>query len=87
LGLPAVTLILADNQRALAQRMDAEGLTLAVEAFKPGFARRFVEAFERLAGDETLRRSMSSRLAALCDGLGVERIAEAMSRPPGRHGS
>jgi spore coat polysaccharide biosynthesis predicted glycosyltransferase SpsG len=78
LGLPAVTLILADNQRDLAWRMDADGLTLAVEVQAPDFEGRLGEAFLRLSRDGALRAAMSGRLAELCDGLGGARAAEAM---------
>ena len=82
LGLPGVTLILADNQRELALRMQAQGLTLAVDADAPDFEARLREAFASLAADATVREAMSHRLAELCDGLGAQRVAEAMLPSP-----
>jgi UDP-2,4-diacetamido-2,4,6-trideoxy-beta-L-altropyranose hydrolase len=78
LGLPGVTLILADNQRDLALRMAADGLTLAVEAGAPGWKGQLTATVSALARDAAQRSDMSARLAALCDGLGAERAAEAM---------
>lgn len=78
LGLPGVTVILADNQRDLALRMDADGLTVAVDAAPPDFEARLREAFGRLAEDAGLRGVMSARLADLCDGFGAQRVAEVM---------
>ena len=78
LGLPAVTVILAENQRALAQRLNADGLTLMVEAALPSFEASLTSAFGRLARDADLRGGMGAKLAGLCDGQGAERVAEAM---------
>ena len=78
LGLPAVTVVLADNQRDLARSMAADGLTLAVDTHLPNFEAKLVEAFKTLAGDVALRPAMSARLAGLCDGQGAGRVAEAM---------
>lgn len=78
LGLPAVTVILADNQRPQARVMDATGLTLAVERDGPDFEGRLRAAWSRLAGDAGLRTQMGARLAGLCDGRGAERAADAL---------
>jgi UDP-2,4-diacetamido-2,4,6-trideoxy-beta-L-altropyranose hydrolase len=78
LGLPAATIILADNQRDLALRMEAGGLTVAVDAGSPGWQARLKRAFAALAADGSRRRAISTRLAAHCDGLGSERVAAAI---------
>jgi len=86
LGLPGVTVILADNQRDLALRMQANGLTVAVDGADEAFEARLREVFERLVEDAGLRGAGSVRLAELCDGLGVVRAAEVMllASDPGR---
>jgi UDP-2,4-diacetamido-2,4,6-trideoxy-beta-L-altropyranose hydrolase len=78
LGLPAVTIILADNQRPMAQAMAAAGLCLAVDATNPDFEARLAEALHTLIHDAARRRSISEASAAICDGLGAGRMAEAM---------
>lgn len=78
LGLPTVTLILADNQRDMAMRLDAAGVTLALDARWPGLEARLSDAVARLARDDALRAGLSAASAALCDGLGAERAAEAL---------
>jgi UDP-2,4-diacetamido-2,4,6-trideoxy-beta-L-altropyranose hydrolase len=78
LGLPAVTVILADNQRPMAQAMARDGLTLAIDAAGPDFAARLAGAVQTLITDAALRRGVSEKSAAACDGLGAERVAEAM---------
>lgn len=78
LGLPAITLIVADNQRDLAMRLDGAGVTLALDARWPGLEARLVEMWARLAGDEALRLGLSRTSAALCDGMGAGRAATAL---------
>ena len=78
LGLPTVTLILADNQRDMAMRLDAAGVTLALDARWPGLEARLADAMARLVRDDGLRAGLSAASAALCDGLGAARAAEGL---------
>lgn len=78
LGLPTVTLILADNQRDMAMKLDAAGVTVALDARWPGLEGRLVEAVGRLVRDDGLRARLSARSAEICDGLGAERVAKAL---------
>lgn len=78
LGLPTVTLILADNQRDMAMKLDAAGVTLALDARWPGVEERLGDAIGRLVADDALRTGLSARSAEICDGLGAERVAEAL---------
>ncbi|MFI4935461.1 MAG: UDP-2,4-diacetamido-2,4,6-trideoxy-beta-L-altropyranose hydrolase [Caulobacterales bacterium] len=79
-GLPSATLILADNQRAMAQRMADAGLTLAVDAAAPDLGHQLVRAWRTLTDDLALRWRFTERSADLCDGQGADRIAEAILR-------
>lgn len=83
LGLPAVTVILADNQRDLTLRMEADGLTIAVDGSDGDFGARVRKAFEGLA-KEGRRDAISDLLSELCDGLGAPRIANLMFPSPSR---
>ena len=78
LGLPTVTLILADNQRDMAMKLDAAGATLALDARWPGLEGRLADAVDRLVSDDALRAGLSARSAEICDGLGAERVAESL---------
>ena len=78
LGLAAIDLILADNQRAVALDLDRQGATLAIEVQGDGFAQRMTTAFARLTAESDLRTALSRTSAALCDGLGAGRTAEAV---------
>ncbi len=76
LGLPSVSLILADNQRDLTMKLDDRGATLALDARWPGFEARLAAAFGRLRGNAGLRARLGETSAALCDGQGAGRAAE-----------
>lgn len=78
LGLPTVTLILADNQRDMAMKLDAAGVTLALDARWPGLEGRLADAVGRLLRDAGLRAGLSAKSAEICDGLGAERVAEGL---------
>jgi UDP-2,4-diacetamido-2,4,6-trideoxy-beta-L-altropyranose hydrolase len=77
LGLPSLTVVLADNQRAQARSLSGQGLTLAAEA-GADLAAGLVSGWTRLVGDARLRRSMSRLGMAICDGQGARRVAAAI---------
>ena len=75
LGLPSLTVVLADNQRENASALANAGATLAVAPPSGDFERRLRAAFSVLAADADVRAGMSEAAAALCDGLGAQRVA------------
>jgi UDP-2,4-diacetamido-2,4,6-trideoxy-beta-L-altropyranose hydrolase len=83
LGLPTITVVLADNQRANAEALAGQGASLVLDAgdtplpLPTGevFQSRLRETFLRMAEDEGLRTDMTRAAAALCDGQGAERVA------------
>lgn len=78
LGLPAIMLILADNQRAAAHGLESRGAALALDVAAKGFEGALEEDLARLLADDALRRGMALAAAQICDGRGAERAAEAM---------
>jgi UDP-2,4-diacetamido-2,4,6-trideoxy-beta-L-altropyranose hydrolase len=78
LGLPSISLILADNQRQLALDLDRMGAVLAVEAWGKEVSKALPAAFARLASDGRLRSRLSETSASLCDGQGAGRVADAV---------
>jgi UDP-2,4-diacetamido-2,4,6-trideoxy-beta-L-altropyranose hydrolase len=76
LGLPSLTVIVADNQRENTAALAREGATLAIAPPSSDFDARLAAGFERLVADARLRAAMSASAAALCDGLGASRVAE-----------
>ena len=76
-GLPTVALILAANQRAVGEQLDALGAATCVHDLAA------LEAGLRaLADDAEKRATMSERAAALVDGQGATRIADALALLP-----
>lgn len=73
LGLPTVTLILANNQRLVAQELaKAEAVALRES---PADAAACIRA---LLDDEPRRQRMTAAAAAITDGEGAERVAEEL---------
>jgi UDP-2,4-diacetamido-2,4,6-trideoxy-beta-L-altropyranose hydrolase len=72
LGLPSIVVPLADNQIAMTTLLDSYGALVSAELADLG------RAWTRLIGDAELRRSLAERSASLCDGLGAQRVAEAL---------
>jgi UDP-2,4-diacetamido-2,4,6-trideoxy-beta-L-altropyranose hydrolase len=78
LGLPSILLILADNQAPMARALDEAGVVVAIDARADGFEPRLTTAVERLFSDQELRCNLSQKAARLCDGLGADRVADAL---------
>lgn len=78
LGLPSISLVIAENQRELAQQLSGAGAVLSVQAEKGAFGPRLLSEWRRLLGDGDLRVRLARSSAGLCDGLGAERVADAV---------
>jgi UDP-2,4-diacetamido-2,4,6-trideoxy-beta-L-altropyranose hydrolase len=76
LGLPSLNLILAPNQEPNADAMAAAGAAWAVDGDAPDW--EFQQTLLPLLTDAALRAEMSRAAAALCDGLGADRVADAV---------
>lgn len=79
MGVPSVAVAVADNQRALVERLNERGVVLGID-YSPGG-----RVFEDLLGAAFLKLrnpALRARLAAAsreaCDGLGAARVAEAI---------
>jgi UDP-2,4-diacetamido-2,4,6-trideoxy-beta-L-altropyranose hydrolase len=75
LGLPSLTVIVADNQRENTVALARARATVTIAPPSADFDARLGAAFNDLASDARLRAAMSTAAAALCDGLGAERVA------------
>jgi UDP-2,4-diacetamido-2,4,6-trideoxy-beta-L-altropyranose hydrolase len=73
LGLPAVTLVVADNQRLVSQMLSQAEAAITVASVE-----EVGPAVLRLAEDASARARMSAAAAAITDGLGAARVADAM---------
>ncbi|WP_184716896.1 UDP-2,4-diacetamido-2,4,6-trideoxy-beta-L-altropyranose hydrolase [Caulobacter sp.] len=77
LGLPALTLILADNQAPSAHALAALGASPCLDVAAPDFEPAFIETVSALLANADHRAALSTASAAVCDGLGADRAAEA----------
>jgi spore coat polysaccharide biosynthesis predicted glycosyltransferase SpsG len=78
LALPALTLILADNQIAAARALEAAGVTACLDVNAADFETAFVALARSLIDDTDRRAALSAASATVCDGRGAERVAEAV---------
>ena len=80
LGLPSLVVVIADNQEPSAQALAAAGAALVVDARDANFEADLQAMLARLAGDADLRLQFAETSAAICDGQGAGRVAEACLR-------
>lgn len=77
LGLPSLLVVLADNQRGAAGALAEREAALVADLAAPDFEAAFDRHLMRLMRDAGLRRLLAANSAAICDGLGAGRTAEA----------
>ena len=77
LRLPTLAVIVAENQRRMIERLAQDGGLLSVDLDQPDFETALAAAYDRLQ-DAGLRRKLADRAAALCDGQGADRVAQAL---------
>jgi len=79
LGLPALTVTLAENQVAVARTVAESGATCDLGPVDGGFGKRLAGALGSLLADPSRRAKMSAAGRTLVDGRGPERMAAALS--------
>ena len=77
LGLPALLIILADNQRSGARALESAGAAVILGELST-FRDRLCAELERLHEDPDRLRRMSEASASVTDGLGVARVVQAL---------
>lgn len=82
LGLPNVVVVLADNQRACAAALDAQGCSVNLGWHEDCDEARIAEASADLVGDPKRRAEMSHAGMGLVDGEGVERVTRRVTMEP-----
>jgi spore coat polysaccharide biosynthesis predicted glycosyltransferase SpsG len=78
LGVPAVVVTVADNQRAVAEPVIARGAAIDGGWAGPDTARQTAQLARDLLGDAELRAKLSKAGRALIDGRGVWRAVDAL---------
>lgn len=81
MGLPALVIILADNQRAVAEGLDEAGVVVNLGWYEDLAATDITQALVSLAGAADQRTEMSQRGRELVDGKGNDRVlSELLAR-------
>lgn len=75
MGLSSVTVILAENQRAIAEALAKYKAGLLVDI--PQVTEELAGLIEMYAGDVEMRQLLSQNAAQVCDGGGADRVASA----------
>ena len=79
LGLPSLTIILAENQRVIAERLSESGASLlAGNINEPGVEKNIVEALCMLQQHPATLRKISARAAEMTNGLGIQRVVDIL---------
>lgn len=78
LALPTLTLILADNQVAVAKALAEAGASPNLDISDAGFEAAFGQRIDQLIADASLRAALSAASAEVCDGGGAGRVAAAI---------
>lgn len=78
MGVPSVSIVLAENQRPAAQALSDDGVFLDLGWHENVNATGIVHAVMELSGDCARRQEMAGRGQELVDGLGASRVAREM---------
>ncbi|MBI5328834.1 MAG: UDP-2,4-diacetamido-2,4,6-trideoxy-beta-L-altropyranose hydrolase [Deltaproteobacteria bacterium] len=76
IGLPSIVMILADNQKEIAEELEREDVVVNLGWHEDVKERNIRNAVENLLTDSDKRKKMRSKGKALVDGRGVERTIE-----------
>ena len=81
MGLPSLVCIMADNQRDVAESLEAAGAISVWESRS-----ELKEKLDMYEGDHALHRSAIAAAADVCDGLGLDRVVSRFDPgPAGQH--
>jgi spore coat polysaccharide biosynthesis predicted glycosyltransferase SpsG len=78
MGLPAITITLADNQRDIASALSDAGVSVNLGWHDDVTADAVQAAVTRLIGDQEERQRMGTTGQKLIDGQGASRVVDAM---------
>lgn len=77
-GLPALGIIIADNQQGIAEKMDELGIVKTIGWYNKLSKDNFLREFNNLCNDYIERERMSFKAKKIIDGLGVKRIVNEL---------
>jgi UDP-2,4-diacetamido-2,4,6-trideoxy-beta-L-altropyranose hydrolase len=80
MGLPNIALVLSDNQEAVAENVNALGVSLNLGRYSDIQPGTLSQELSRLITSPALRKEMSDRGRAFIDGNGASRVVRTMQR-------
>lgn len=83
MGVPAIVIPVADNQRGVAREAQRLGLALSLEHEQDLSTERLRSVIRDLRRDSASRRRMTTTGQATIDGFGAERVVSAITRAQG----
>lgn len=78
-GLPALMVVAAGNQRNIARRLSEAGAGITISDSADFTEETMAQAYTAVAGDITRLRTMARAAAGVCDGRGAGRVIENMT--------
>lgn len=78
MGVPSLSIVLAENQRLIAERLAGMGLIRLLGDTQAATSGAISAALNALANDREVRLSMAEQGRRMVDGLGARRVVEAM---------
>jgi UDP-2,4-diacetamido-2,4,6-trideoxy-beta-L-altropyranose hydrolase len=78
LGMPTLMLVLAENQKTIAQNIAAAGAAINLGSIEQLTAEALADELYRLHSDKQHYLSMAEHAIAVCDGMGCERVLMAI---------
>jgi UDP-2,4-diacetamido-2,4,6-trideoxy-beta-L-altropyranose hydrolase len=78
LGLPALLIVLADNQQGVADELGKQGIMVQLGRSSDLARSTIANQLRSLAGSPVIRREMSGHGRALVDGRGADRVVSAL---------
>lgn len=77
LGVPCIIMVLADNQRYIANELEKANSALAIEFTVDDFSQQLKKALVHCLNSYNLKK-ISQRAASVCDGSGASRVKEIL---------
>lgn len=81
MSLPTISIVLAENQKTIAQNLEAAGAIIDLGLMMNITKNQFVDIFNSLIKNVELYDSLSKNSKLLCDGLGCNRIIAEVINP------
>lgn len=74
LGIPSISVVIAENQKAIGAFLDESGATVMMDVCELEATDRLCSSVELLIQTQELKDDMASAALSVCDGKGVERV-------------